>query len=188
MSVSLENSPIWVQVEHKVDGNSGTVPYLISPKKGETGCGLLKSFQQPFSFMKTCKSPSTLENALRTYIDRDVLNIVTTETSDGLVQHIQLKHHVTNKRFSWVPVSNIITIDSMTSSVFNTDASLPYNHDLIESLVVKKRIKCLQPGTIRIARSPSWKASSTDSTQAFRDLLHTPLPGHGLATSLFMLI
>ncbi|KER30306.1 hypothetical protein T265_03253 [Opisthorchis viverrini] len=26
MSVFLENSPIWVQVEHKVDGNSGTAP------------------------------------------------------------------------------------------------------------------------------------------------------------------
>ncbi|KER28732.1 hypothetical protein T265_04519 [Opisthorchis viverrini] len=34
----------------------------------------------------------------------------------------------------------IIIIDSMTS-VFNTDASLPYNHDLFESLIVKKRIK-----------------------------------------------
>ncbi|KAG5453187.1 hypothetical protein CSKR_112749 [Clonorchis sinensis] len=26
MSAFLENSPIWVQVEHKVDGNSGTAP------------------------------------------------------------------------------------------------------------------------------------------------------------------
>ncbi|KAG5444992.1 hypothetical protein CSKR_102599 [Clonorchis sinensis] len=34
----------------------------------------------------------------------------------------------------------IIIIDSMTS-VFNTDASLPYNHDLFESLIVKKIIK-----------------------------------------------
>ncbi|GAA39866.1 hypothetical protein CLF_103573 [Clonorchis sinensis] len=34
----------------------------------------------------------------------------------------------------------IIIIDSMTS-VSNTDDSLPYNHDLIESLIVKKRIK-----------------------------------------------
>ncbi|KER26778.1 hypothetical protein T265_06059 [Opisthorchis viverrini] len=32
-----------------------------------------------------------------------------------------------------------IIIDSMTS-VFNTDASLPYNHDLFESLIVKKRL------------------------------------------------
>ncbi|KAG5442591.1 hypothetical protein CSKR_113680 [Clonorchis sinensis] len=29
----------------------------------------------------------------------------------------------------------IIIIDSMTS-VFNTDASLPYNHDLFESLII----------------------------------------------------
>ncbi|GAA57642.1 hypothetical protein CLF_113009, partial [Clonorchis sinensis] len=36
--------------------------------------------------------------------------------------------------------SVIIIIDSITS-VFNTDASLPYNHDLFESLIVKKRIK-----------------------------------------------
>ncbi|KER24757.1 hypothetical protein T265_07645 [Opisthorchis viverrini] len=34
----------------------------------------------------------------------------------------------------------IIIIDSMMS-VFNTDASLPYNHDLFESLIVKKRIR-----------------------------------------------
>ncbi|KER27079.1 hypothetical protein T265_13858, partial [Opisthorchis viverrini] len=75
-----------------------------------------------------------------------------------------------------------IIIDSMTS-VFNTDASLPYDHDFFESVIVEN--KFLQPGTVRITRSSSWKASSTDSTQAFHDHLHTPLPGQGLATSLF---
>ncbi|GAA57238.1 hypothetical protein CLF_112371, partial [Clonorchis sinensis] len=34
----------------------------------------------------------------------------------------------------------IIKIDTMTL-VFNTDASLPYNHDLFDSLILKKRIK-----------------------------------------------
>ncbi|KER22137.1 LOW QUALITY PROTEIN: hypothetical protein T265_14937 [Opisthorchis viverrini] len=43
----------------------------------------------------------------------------------------------------------------------------------------------LQPGTVRTTRSPPWKASSTDSTQAFCDPLHTPLPSQGLAISLF---
>ncbi|KAG5441630.1 hypothetical protein CSKR_105840 [Clonorchis sinensis] len=93
-----------------------------------------------------------------------------------------------------------IIIDSMTS-VFNTDSSLPYNHDLCEGLIVKKRIKkvttgtpltwvgshilqCLKPGAVGITRSPSWKASSTDSTKAFRDFLHTRLPGQGWTTSL----
>ncbi|GAA56011.1 hypothetical protein CLF_109637 [Clonorchis sinensis] len=33
------------------------------------------------------------------------------------------------------------------TSVFNTDASLPYNHDLFESLIVKKRIKMDGEGT-----------------------------------------
>ncbi|KER33670.1 hypothetical protein T265_00553 [Opisthorchis viverrini] len=33
-----------------------------------------------------------------------------------------------------------IIIDSQ-QSVFNTDASMPYNHDLFESLIVKKRVK-----------------------------------------------
>ncbi|GAA53784.1 hypothetical protein CLF_111129 [Clonorchis sinensis] len=37
-------------------------------------------------------------------------------------------------------LSFIIIIDSMTS-VFNTDASLPYNHDFFESLIVKKKNK-----------------------------------------------
>ncbi|KAG5445008.1 hypothetical protein CSKR_105021 [Clonorchis sinensis] len=93
----------------------------------------------------------------------------------------------------------IIIIDGMTSG-FKTDASLPYNHDLFESLIVKKRIKVdweklttrsplaligshilqlLQPGAVRITRSPSWRASSTDSTQTFRDLLHNPLQVKG---------
>ncbi|KER22717.1 hypothetical protein T265_09237 [Opisthorchis viverrini] len=40
----------------------------------------------------------------------------------------------------------IILIDIMTS-VFNTDASLPYNHDLFESLIVKKRVKVDREGT-----------------------------------------
>ncbi|KER22840.1 hypothetical protein T265_09147 [Opisthorchis viverrini] len=90
-----------------------------------------------------------------------------------------MKVHKTKALFK-----SIIIIDSMTS-VFNADASPPYNHDLFESLIVKKTITCLQPGTVRITRSPPWKASSTDSTQAFRDLLHNPLPSQGLATSLF---
>ncbi|KAG5445568.1 hypothetical protein CSKR_106926 [Clonorchis sinensis] len=33
------------------------------------------------------------------------------------------------------------------TSVFNTDASLPYNHDLFESLVLKKRINVKGEGT-----------------------------------------
>ncbi|KER27407.1 hypothetical protein T265_05514 [Opisthorchis viverrini] len=47
MNKSLFSSPIWVQVEHKVDGNWGDCAYLMSPKKGETGRGLSNSFQQP---------------------------------------------------------------------------------------------------------------------------------------------
>ncbi|KAG5449220.1 hypothetical protein CSKR_107090 [Clonorchis sinensis] len=75
------------------------------------------------------------------------------------------------------------------TSVFNTDALLLYSHDLFESLIVKERIKklttrspltsvgshilqCLQPGAVGITRSPSWKASSTDSTQTFPDFFH----------------
>ncbi|GAA51155.1 hypothetical protein CLF_105655, partial [Clonorchis sinensis] len=44
------------------------------------------------------------------------------------------------------PLSVIIIIDSMPS-VFNTDAPPPYNHDLFESLIVKKRIKMDGEGT-----------------------------------------
>ncbi|KAG5442716.1 hypothetical protein CSKR_108023 [Clonorchis sinensis] len=40
----------------------------------------------------------------------------------------------------------IIIIDSMTS-VFNTDASMPFNHDLFGSLIVKNRIKVDGGGT-----------------------------------------
>ncbi|KAG5444498.1 hypothetical protein CSKR_101821 [Clonorchis sinensis] len=62
------------------------------------------------------------------------------------------------------------------TSLLNTDTSLAYNDYLFESLIVKKRIKCLQPGAVGITRSPSWKVSSADSTQAFRNLFYTPLP------------
>ncbi|KAG5445492.1 hypothetical protein CSKR_100980 [Clonorchis sinensis] len=38
---------------------------------------------------------------------------------------------------------------------------------------------------MRISRPPSWKASSTDSTQTLRNLFLTPLPGQGLANLCF---
>ncbi|KER20352.1 hypothetical protein T265_15340, partial [Opisthorchis viverrini] len=43
----------------------------------------------------------------------------------------------------WVlfKTTNIIVIINSLTSVFNTDASLPYTHDLFERLIVKKRIK-----------------------------------------------
>ncbi|GAA54414.1 hypothetical protein CLF_102890 [Clonorchis sinensis] len=47
------------------------------------------------------------------------------------------------RRWLWLVETaklSIIIIDSMTS-VLNTDASLPYNHDLFESLIVKKKNK-----------------------------------------------
>ncbi|KER28359.1 hypothetical protein T265_04817 [Opisthorchis viverrini] len=44
----------------------------------------------------------------------------------------------------------------------------------------------LQPDAVGITRSPSCKASSTNNTQTFRNILHTPLPrqGHGKQHSL----
>ncbi|KER34288.1 LOW QUALITY PROTEIN: hypothetical protein T265_12459 [Opisthorchis viverrini] len=65
-----------------------------------------------------------------------------------------------NHQLSWGVI--IIIIDSMTS-VFNTDASLPYNHDLFESLIVKKRVKCwtykerVINGVGREGRKSMWK-------------------------------
>ncbi|KAG5445660.1 hypothetical protein CSKR_104805 [Clonorchis sinensis] len=50
--------------------------------------------------------------------------------------------------------------------------------------VDSRNLQRLQPGAVRITRSPSWKTSSTDSTQAFHDFFHTLLVGQGLATSL----
>ncbi|KAG5443303.1 hypothetical protein CSKR_109065 [Clonorchis sinensis] len=65
------------------------------------------------------------------------------------------------------------------TSVFNTDASLQYNHDLFERLIVKERIKVDEEG-----RSGK-HAVPTDNTQAFRDFFHTPPPGQRLATSAY---
>ncbi|KAG5451768.1 hypothetical protein CSKR_109197 [Clonorchis sinensis] len=42
----------------------------------------------------------------------------------------------------------------------------------------------LQPDAVRITLSHSWNASSTDSTQTFRNPFHTRVPGQELATSL----
>ncbi|GAA51458.1 intraflagellar transport protein 81 homolog, partial [Clonorchis sinensis] len=44
------------------------------------------------------------------------------------------------KSYRYAVENTIIIADSMTS-MFNTDASLPYNHDLFEILIVKKTIK-----------------------------------------------
>ncbi|KAG5451601.1 hypothetical protein CSKR_110881 [Clonorchis sinensis] len=99
-------------------------------------------------------------------------------------------------------MSIITTVDSMTS-VFNTGASLPYNSDLFESLILKKRTKklttrtpltsisshilqCLQPATLGITKSPSWKVSKTDSIQTFRNPFHTPQPTQTLGTCLLL--
>ncbi|GAA57393.1 hypothetical protein CLF_112658 [Clonorchis sinensis] len=59
--------------------------------------------------------------------------------SDENVSVESLMEIVVNRIQFFFIIMNII-IDSMTS-VFNTDASLPYNHDLFESLIAKKRIK-----------------------------------------------
>ncbi|GAA55541.1 gap-Pol polyprotein [Clonorchis sinensis] len=67
------------------------------------------------------------------------LNILVAEQSD----RIQQMEDVINTNLMNVI---IIVIDSMTS-VFNTDASLPYNHDLVESLIIKKGIKVDGEGT-----------------------------------------
>ncbi|KAG5445635.1 hypothetical protein CSKR_104834 [Clonorchis sinensis] len=66
----------------------------------------------------------------------------------------------------------VIIIDSM-ASVFNTDASLPYNHDLFGSLIVKKRIKwgsCdPHPGRqVALTASKHFPASSRGGHLCFR--------------------
>ncbi|KAG5451885.1 hypothetical protein CSKR_111260 [Clonorchis sinensis] len=92
--------------------------------------------------------------------------------------------------------------ESVPRSVFNTDALLPYNHDLFENLIVKKRIKTLiraiwietdnknatdigwQP---YLAVSPTRRSgahvvliltAAPDNTQTSRNI-HTPLPVKG---------
>ncbi|KER24002.1 hypothetical protein T265_08246 [Opisthorchis viverrini] len=42
----------------------------------------------------------------------------------------------------------------------------------------------LQPGTVRITRSPSWKSGGTDNTQTFRDFFYLSQPGQGFSTPL----
>ncbi|KER23838.1 hypothetical protein T265_08381 [Opisthorchis viverrini] len=48
---------------------------------------------------------------------------------------------------SLTPYLCIIIVIVSKTSVFNTDASLPYNHDLFESLIVKKKVEVDGEGT-----------------------------------------
>ncbi|KER23322.1 hypothetical protein T265_08768 [Opisthorchis viverrini] len=63
----------------------------------------------------------------------------------------------------------IIIIDSMTS-VLNTNASLPYSHDLFESLIVKKRIKLPPPSILAgiLPGCPSLDRTSRDAEARFQ--------------------
>ncbi|KAG5453394.1 hypothetical protein CSKR_110033 [Clonorchis sinensis] len=65
------------------------------------------------------------------------------------------------------------------ASVSKSDASLPYNHDSFESLIVKKRIKAQWE-----SRGPYPGRRVAPATQKFRNHLRNPPPGQGLATPL----
>ncbi|KAG5444228.1 hypothetical protein CSKR_104496 [Clonorchis sinensis] len=67
------------------------------------------------------------------------------------------------------------------------DGPLAYEKLTTKTPSTSSNSRLLQPlrsDALRIARFPSWKVSHTDSSQTFRNLLHTPLPGQNLATSL----
>ncbi|KAG5448604.1 hypothetical protein CSKR_104026 [Clonorchis sinensis] len=48
---------------------------------------------------------------------------------------------------------------------------------------ISHNFQCLLSDPVEITRLTSWKASRTDSSQTFRNLFPTPLPGQGLALS-----
>ncbi|KAG5441220.1 hypothetical protein CSKR_102433 [Clonorchis sinensis] len=84
-----------------------------------------------------------------------------------------------------------IIIDSMTS-VFNTDASLPYNHDLFESLTVKERMKMDVEGTY-VSNQAHWgshgprperRVAPTTAKRFVISFIPFCPSGQGLATSL----
>ncbi|KER24116.1 hypothetical protein T265_08157 [Opisthorchis viverrini] len=68
------------------------------------------------------------------------------ETTHKVAENSSTAHDRFRPSWGSSACSIIIIIDSMTS-VFNTDASLPYNHDLFESFIVKKRVKVERGGT-----------------------------------------
>ncbi|GAA52017.1 oligosaccharyltransferase complex subunit gamma, partial [Clonorchis sinensis] len=72
-----------------------------------------------------------------------------------MVLHLVLMWDLSGFSCPVLPWSIII---GSTTSVFNTDASLPYNHDLFESLIVKKRIKLTR----------IFSETHTDKTDLFR--------------------
>ncbi|KAG5442221.1 hypothetical protein CSKR_100193 [Clonorchis sinensis] len=61
----------------------------------------IHSFTTRFGF--TRDSSGTQLNLSFVMFPGDILNIGATETSGGLVQHIQLPGYITNERFRWVP-------------------------------------------------------------------------------------
>ncbi|KER32739.1 hypothetical protein T265_01227 [Opisthorchis viverrini] len=64
--------------------------------------------------------------------------------------------------------SEIIIINDSMTSVLNTDASLPYSHDLFESLIVKKRMvgQALTEDFTPVFEQCRWKVIRTGSSVA----------------------
>ncbi|KER26304.1 hypothetical protein T265_06422 [Opisthorchis viverrini] len=56
-------------------------------------------------------------------------------------QKIEELGRISSRLLSIGKIKHIIIINDSMTSVFNTNALLPYNHDLFESVIVKKRIK-----------------------------------------------
>ncbi|KER29757.1 hypothetical protein T265_13301, partial [Opisthorchis viverrini] len=94
-TVCVAFSAIWVQLGHKADGNSGCA-HLVDHNKGETGRGLLKSFQQP------CEQVNVLHQAASCFIRNDIRDIaIHVDIRNALL--IRLPGDITNERFRWVP-------------------------------------------------------------------------------------
>ncbi|GAA48173.1 macoilin-1 [Clonorchis sinensis] len=92
----------------------------------------VKSTGKSGSLQGPSSKNSTKDEYTLKYVLRDPCSF-TVPTDIGFIRHVHNR---------LLPAVRIHVIDSMIA-VFNIDASLPYNHDLSESLIVKKRIKTL---------------------------------------------
>ncbi|KER28464.1 hypothetical protein T265_04693 [Opisthorchis viverrini] len=92
--------------------------------------------KRSFGIRKTCPNQRSFWCWTHSSMEVPVTQPKTRFLTASLMIH---RHHSTRDMILRQRFHQIITIiDSMTS-VFNTDASLPYNHDSFESLIVKKR-------------------------------------------------
>ncbi|GAA50489.1 hypothetical protein CLF_104607 [Clonorchis sinensis] len=129
----------------------GETAMQLAAFNGIEATGIVKEIRTPYEFVSKKKQNSNLVVFYPAISSGDIVECEPFGCLPSPDDFTQIPESVGEQQIvagAWnrVLIRSIIIIDSMIS-VFNTDASLPYNHDLFESLIVGKRIKVDGEGT-----------------------------------------